>query len=202
MVFCVIVVAASEVAIPCASAANLTIANSSFESPTFAEAGFAQQFITYAQQGGYGWSFTDASGLYNPPALDYTGAGASGTPAGGDGSQVGFSVQRYTLIQTLAGPDGIVGNADDPVLTQLTTYSLTLGIGQRLPGNQYGGVYGGYSFELLAGVGLGATAIAHEINAATPPPGTFVDRTITVDSATTTLHAVHFGDVLDAHRCC
>ena len=74
LILCVIVFATNGAVRPCASAADLAIANSSFESPTFADAGFAQQFITYAQQGGYGWSFTDASGIYNPPALDYTGA--------------------------------------------------------------------------------------------------------------------------------
>ena len=77
----------------------------------------------------------------------------------------------------------MVGNADDPVLPQLTTYTLTLGIGQRLAGNQYGGVYGGYRIELLAGVGLGATVIVQESDAVTPPAGAFLNRTITIDSA-------------------
>jgi len=161
-------------------AATLVVANASFELPAFADASFGQQFITPAQQGGYGWSFTDASGIYNPTALDYSGAGGSGTPAGGTGAQVAFSVQRYALFQTLAGMDGALGNGDDPVLTALTTYTLTAAFGQRLPGNQFGATPGGYSFELLAG----ATVIAQETDAIALTPGSFVERTITVDSAT------------------
>ena len=105
-------------------------------------------------------------------------------------------MQCYPLFQRLVGPDGIVGNEDDPVITLLTTYTFTLGIGQRLPGNQYGGVYGGYSFELVAGMGGQATVIAQQIDAVTPPPGMFVTRTITVDTATATLSPTLYGQPL------
>jgi hypothetical protein len=176
---------------PRVNATPLFVANPSFELPTFADGGFTSLAIPPSAQGGYGWTFTDASGIYNPPAIDFTGAAAAGTPSGADGSQVGFSANRYPIFQRLAGQDGIAGNADDPLLTPLTTYKLTLSVGQRLAGNMYGTVYGGYSFELIAGLGAEATVIAQEIDAVAPPPGTFVDRTITVDS--TSLNSSLYG---------
>ncbi len=89
--------------------------------------------------------------MYNPPANTYATAGGNGTPTGAHGSQVAWSVGG-SVFQTLAGPDMTLGNGDDPLLASATTYALTVSIGARLPGNQYGiDTFGGYEIQLLAG---------------------------------------------------
>ncbi len=176
---------------PClAQPVSVWVANHSFELPALADSVFGSPF--YNQQGGYGWGFSNA-GLYNPPANTYASAGGNGTPLGADGVQVAFSLLGIsnTISQRLIGPDNVLGNEDDPLLAASATYVLTVSIGARLPGNQYGiDAYGGYVIQLFAG----STLIAQEANAVTPPIGTFVDRTITVD--TTTLDPILIGQPL------
>jgi hypothetical protein len=177
-----------------ASAVSLTVANSNFESPTFADGGFATS-ITAAQQGGYDWNFIDSSGIYNPPAQDYTGAAASGTPAGADGSHVGWIAGTngdFALYQRLAGVDGMVGNGDDPVLEPFTIYTLTFAVGQRAAGNLYGATAGGYDVQLRAGPNvITASIVAREADAVPLQPGNFIERTIVFDSALA--NPDHFG---------
>ena len=88
------------------------------------------------------------------------------------GSQVSgiFQFGDYTIYQPLAGPDGVVGNDDDPVLMPQATYALTIAIGQRLAGNQFGVTYGGYDIQLLAGTFFTGTIIGRETDAVTPAP--------------------------------
>lgn len=163
-----------------AQATSIWVANASFELPVYADGQFGSPFLN--QQGGYGWSFSN-SGIYNPPANTYSAAGDNGTPNGAHGIQVGYSLLGVSnaTLQRLIGPDDILGNSDDPILTASSVYSLTISIGARLPGNQYGiDPFGGYTFQLLAG----STVIAQETNAFTPAPGSFADRTITVDTDT------------------
>lgn len=166
-------------------AAPIAIANPSFEAPVQVDGGY-DFLLPPNQQGTYGWTIGDSAGIYNPTALDYATAGGNGTPAGADGSQVGFvfGFGDYTIEQQLAGPDEILNNGDDPVLAANAIYRLTVAVGQRQIGNQYGATYGGYDFMLIAGIGVDAKVIARETDAVTPTPGTFVDRTIVVDSAT------------------
>ena len=177
-----------------ASAVSLTIANPTFESPTFADGGFTTS-ITAAQQGGYGWNFIESSGIYNPPAQDYTGAAASGTPAGADGSHVGWIAGTngdFALYQRLAGVDGMVGNGDDPVLEPFTIYTLSFAVGQRAAGNLYGATAGGYDVQLRAGPNvITASIVAQEVDAVALQPGSFIERTIIWDSALA--NSDHFG---------
>ena len=165
-------------------AASLTIANPSFEAPVYAD-GEYDFLISPAGQGMYGWFISDGAFIYNPTVLDYATAGADGTPSGAAGSQISgiFQFGDYAIYQPLAGADGVVGNGDDPVLMPQTTYSLTVAVGQRLAENQFGVTYGGYDIQLIAGT-VGGTIIGRETDAVTPAPGTFVDRTIVVDSST------------------
>jgi len=168
-----------------ASAVSLVVANSSFETPIFADTGYGSS-IAPAQQGGYGWTFSQNSGAYNPPAIDYTGAGGNGTPAGADGSQVGWSNSAgdFNLYQRLAGPDGMVDNGDDPVLEPYTIYTLTVAVSARAAGNFYGAMPGGYDIQLRAGSNIFTTSLlAGEANAVALQPGSFIDRTIVWDSA-------------------
>jgi hypothetical protein len=171
---------------PTASAAVVQVANADFETPIYADAAFATGVST-AQQGGYGWSFSASSGIFNPPAVDYTGAGGTGTLAGASGAQVGWiagTLGDYDLYQRLAGPDGIVGNGNDPVLEAFTIYTLTVAVGQRAVGNLYGGTEGGYDIQLRAGADVfTASIVASEVDAVTLQPGNFVERTIVWDSA-------------------
>jgi hypothetical protein len=167
------------------AAAPLKVANPSFETPIFADTGFGSS-VSAAQQGGYGWTFSQNSGVYNPPAVDYTGAGGNGTPAGAHGAQVGWStsVGDFNLYQRLAGPDGIVDNGDDPVLEPYTIYTLTVAVGARAAGNFYGATPGGYDIQLRAGPNIFATSLlANEANAVALHPGSLIDRTIVWDSA-------------------
>lgn len=111
-------------------------------------------------------------GIYNPAANTYATAGGTGTPTGAAGSQLGYFGQGGEVVQTLS-----------ELLTPLTTYTLTLAIGRRALGNQYGNdLFNGYLIQLLAG----STVIAEEANAVEPLPGTFVERSIAVNSATLT----------------
>ena len=166
-----------------ASAASLVVANPSFEAPIFADTGFG--VVGLVAQGGYGWVVSDASGFYNPPVQDYFDAGGNGTPQGGAGAQVGyvFGFGDYTISQRLAGADGVPGNDDDPVYQPNTVYTLTAAVGQRAAGNIYGVTYGGYELRLIAGVGAEAVVVGNEADSSTPPPGTFIDRTLVLDSS-------------------
>jgi hypothetical protein len=166
--------------------APLTIHNPSFEAPVFTDGNY-HFLIAPAAQGTYGWFISDGAFIYNPTALDYATAGGDGTPSGADGSQISgiFQFGDYAIYQPLAGADGVLGNGDDPVLMPNTTYSLTVAVGQRHVENQFRVTYGGYDIQLIAGtLGIGTTIIGRETDAVVPPPGTFVDRTIVVDTAT------------------
>jgi hypothetical protein len=165
---------------PQASAVSLTVANPSFELPTFADGGYA----SYVDQGGYGWGLGDGTGIYNPPAADYASAGGGGTPPGAHGPQVGWvaGFGEYAIIQRLAGADGILDNADDPKLEPFTIYTLKVSVAQRGPGNTFATVNGGYDIQLRAGANLAAPIIARETDAVTMTPGAFVERTIVWDS--------------------
>jgi hypothetical protein len=77
----------------------------------------------------------------------------------------------------------MLGNADDPLFQPNTTYTLTVAVGQRNVVNQYGATYGGYDIQLVAGMGPEAVILGRETDVVAPTPGTFVDRTIVVDSS-------------------
>jgi hypothetical protein len=162
----------------------LTIANPSFESPVYADGGFSA-LVPGVLQGSYGWAFGDSSGIYNPPAADFGNAGGSGTPLGANGAQVAwvYGFGDYRVAQRLAGDDAIPGNGDDPVLAPFTIYTLTVAVGQRAVGNQYGATYGGYDIQLVAGLAGAATIVGRDTDVVTPPPGTFVERTLVIDTA-------------------
>jgi hypothetical protein len=162
---------------------QLTIANPSFEAPPFGDGGF-DFLVEPSQQGTWGWSIGDGGYIYNPLASDYTGAGGNGTPSGGDGAQIAglYQFGDYTISQQLAGPDMIPGNADDPLVQEGTVYTLTLAIGQRALGNPTS-AWGGYVLQLHAGTATGPL-IGEENNVITPPPGTFVTRTLTLTCPT------------------
>ncbi len=67
------------------------------------------------------------------------------------------------------------------MLTDLTTYTLTLAVGQRLAGNPSGNFpFGTLEVALLAG----STVIAVDNNVAAPGVGLFADRSISVNGAT------------------
>jgi hypothetical protein len=169
-----------------AGAESLVIANPSFEAPVFADGSFAALSISPAQQGGYGWTFSDSSGIYNPPALDYATAGGVGAPAGAHGAQVGWiaGFGEYVIHQRLAGPDGIVDNGNDPVLEAFTVYTLTFDVGQRAPGNTFGSTAGGYDVQLRAGLeGASEALVARETDAVAQVAGNFIERSFSWDSA-------------------
>jgi len=137
---------------------------------------------------GFVWDYNSQStagtlrGFYNPTAGHYASAGGAGTPSGADEDQVGFLFKTgATAFQTLSGADAILGNADDPVLTAGTQYTLTLAVGNRLAGNPSGNFpFGTLAITLLAG----STVIAEDATSTGPAPGQFVDRSISVDSST------------------
>lgn len=162
-------------------AVNLAIANPSFETPIYGD-GVFDFFVAPSEQGPYGWTVTNGAAIYNPLESDYGLANANGTPRGGSGAQVGFiyGAADFPIFQRLAGPDAIVGSSDDPVVAPGTDYTLTVSIGQRFTGNLLTS-YGGYDIQLIAGTGAAARIIGRETNAVTPPPGSFVTRTIAVD---------------------
>jgi hypothetical protein len=157
----------------------ITVANASFELPELTDGNFVSS-PSLANQGGYGW--TTGEGLYNPPSNTYLNAAGSGTPMGADGIQVGFVNGAVgALEQELFGVDGIGGNSDDPLLAPRTMYILTVAVGRRLQGNQYGvDAFGGYELRMLAG----STLIGLEFDDAIQEEGVFVDRTLIVDSST------------------
>jgi hypothetical protein len=95
------------------AAISLSIANPSFESPIFGDGGY-DFLVPPDQQGAWGWDIDDGAFIYNPLASDYTGAGASGTPAGGDGAQLAglYQFGDYSVAQLLAGADMIPGNKE------------------------------------------------------------------------------------------
>jgi hypothetical protein len=166
-------------------AISLTVANPSFEAPAYSDGGFAA-LITPVHQGSYGWFTGDSAGIYNPPALDYSTAGGGGTPNGAHGAQVGWvaGFGDYNIGQRLAGPDGVVGNGDDPVLEPYTIYALTVAVGVRAPGNTYGATTGGYDLQLRAGLeGADANILFRETDAVALQPGAFIERTVIWDSA-------------------
>jgi hypothetical protein len=165
-------------------AAPVLIANPSFETPAYTDGGFAA-LVNPALQGAHGWTFGDSSGIYNPPAADYTGAGGGGIPTGADGSQVGwvFGFGDYVIVQRLAGADGMPGNGDDPKLEPFTIYTLTAAVGQRAPGNTFAATNGGYDIQLRAGGSVSSSIVAQETDAVTLTPGAFIERTIVWDSA-------------------
>lgn len=166
---------------PCSTsqAVQLTIANPSFEAPPFGDGGY-DFLVEPSQQGTWGWGINDGGYIYNPLASDYTGAGGNGTPSGADGAQVAglYQFGDYIIAQRLAGSDMIPGNSDDPLVQEGTIYSLTLAIGQRALGNP-ASTWGGYILQLRAG-SIAGPLIGEENNVITPPPGTFVTRTLTI----------------------
>ena len=180
-----LVLAALSLTSRSASATTLTIANPSFEAPAFSDGGFAG-LVSPAGQGTYGWTTGDSAGIYNPPALDYSIAGGGGTPDGAHGAQIGFvaGFGDYVIRQQLAGPDGVVGNDNDPVLEPYTIYMLTVAVGQRAVGNTYNATNGGYDIQLRAGLEISdVSVVTRETDAVALQPGTFLERTVTWDSA-------------------
>ncbi len=170
--------------------AMIPVGNHSFESGTLSDG--ATQNLT--QGAPWDWSQSPAgtfSGFYNPTSGHYASAGGAGTPTGADGSQLGFAFKYgATAFQTLRGNDGILGNADDPVLTALTHYTLTLAVGHRLVGNPSGNFpFGTLEITLLAG----STVIGQD-SVGSPAPGQFVDQFISVDSST--LDSALYGQAL------
>jgi hypothetical protein len=162
-----------------ASATGLPIANASFEAPAIADAVFDQS-PDLSQQGGSGWLFGNFGvvGVINPPSDTYVGAGGGGTPQGADGAQVAFLFSNLLDTAALTFVSQDVAGA---VLNPGTVYTLTIAVGRRLPGNQYGlDTYGGYDIQLLAGT----TIIARETDAFSPTAGSFSDRVLVIDSAT------------------
>ncbi|RYG44142.1 PEP-CTERM sorting domain-containing protein [bacterium] len=114
-----------------ANAASVLITNHSFESPTLADdnnAGLADRPGGFFNGWGYfmtsGSSFQDF-GIENVSGGAYTGAAGSGTPFGGDGTNVAF------LNQGITG--GLINIFQDVgTLLPNTQYTLTVAIGQRL----------------------------------------------------------------------
>jgi hypothetical protein len=178
----------------------LTVANASFENPPMTDAAF-NVGPSYAQQGGYGWGWNvplgTGSGTFNPPANTYNGAAGDNPAVGGEGAHAAYVFDTFNYAyQQLAGPDGMPGNADDPLVTRGTIYRLTVGVGQRLPGSQYGNFpFGGYDIQLLAGVGGSTfTILGQATSTAAHPAGEFTNRTLEVDSST--LAAGLYGQAL------
>lgn len=166
-----------------ARADNLRVANFGFELPSFTDGAF-ENYPSLVEQGGYGWTWNNngaqIGGIFNPSVTYYAGAAGNGTPAGAEGAQVGYLFRGGAFAsQTLAGNDGIPGNADDPILTALTTYTLTLAVGDRLPGGANSFPFGNVDLALLAG----STVIAEDSTIGDPGAGLFADHTITVNSA-------------------
>ena len=172
-----LVLAALILASSSALATSLTVQNFSFEGPVLADGA--------NQPNPPGWTLNNAGNEYNPTSSQFATAAGNGTPTGADGIQVASSNggQGTALLQALAGDDGILGNGDDPLFAPNTTYTLTVAVGQRLDLP-----FTGYALELVL---LDGTVIATEVSAITPAPGTFVDRTISVDS--NTVAPIHYG---------
>ena len=167
-----------------AFATSLAIANPSFEAPAYSDGAYGA-LVSVAQQGGYGWLIGDSAGIYNPQGADYTGAAGGGTPAGSDGSQVGWiaAFGDYQFVQRLAGADGMPGTSDDPKFEPFTIYTLKVAVGQRAVGNVFGSTNGGYDIQLRAGETVASPIVAQETDAVALTPGAFVERTIVWDSA-------------------
>jgi hypothetical protein len=168
-----------------AVAAPLIIANFSFEAPDLAD-GASRGGVLPVDQGAHGWHATAGAYIYNPLESDYAFANFDGTPRGADGSQVGtlYGPGDDSFAQRLAGPDAIVGSADDPLLFPGLIYTLTFSVGQRFAGNPLTN-WGGYDIQLVAGLGAGSKIVGREADAATPQPGSFVTRTATADCMAT-----------------
>jgi hypothetical protein len=169
---------------PC-SAVPLTIANPGFETPAFSDGGY-DFLVEPSQQGAWGWQIGDGAFIYNPLASDYTGAAGNGTPSGGAGAQIAgiYQFGDYAIAQQLVGSDMIPSNDDDPLVQEGTIYALTLAIGQRALGNPNSS-WGGYIIQLRAG-GASGPLLGEETNVITPPPGTFVTRTLAINCPTFT----------------
>ncbi len=168
-----------------ALATTLTVANPSFENPAVND-GVTTGNPTYVAQGGYGWSFDSTiSGIANPGANEYATAGENGTPLGADGAHVGIASRVNgggELDQLLAGPDGIVGNGDDPVVTPTTLYTLTVIVGHAAANRPS---YIGYDIQLFARNGNQDAVIGEVIFdgfPAVPSFGNFKDVTLTLDT--------------------
>ena len=151
-----------------AEATPLVVANASFESPALADGtAISSSSITFASQGGYGWTYDANSSIINPNASEFSNAAGNGTPLGAAGSQV-TDVTRVSgfggIIQVLAGGDGIVGNGDDPVVTASTLYLLTVSVGHSLTRPNFGG----YNIQLFARNGAQDTIVAQITDAAPP----------------------------------
>jgi len=175
-----------------ASAVPLHVYNHSFELPVFTDGNY-QSMPSFAQQGGYGWTFVAPAGasvgVANSSAGLFTNAGGNNTPLGADGPQSGYAYSGLNgaighAYQILAGPDAIVGNGDDPVLTALTTYTITASVGRRLTGDPLSFPYGDLDIRLWAGNPLGVITMIGQSADFTPPAGQFVDVSFSVDSAT------------------
>ena len=168
-----------------AEATPLVVANASFESPALADGtAISSSSITFASQGGYGWTYDANSSIINPNASEFSNAAGNGTPLGAAGSQV-TDVTRVSgfggIIQVLAGGDGIVGNGDDPVVTASTLYLLTVSVGHSLTRPNFGG----YDIQLFARNGAQDTIVAQITDAgAAIVPGAFSDVALFLDSST------------------
>lgn len=132
-----------------ASAIPVTVVNPSFEDDAFADAGFSYTDpIT-------GWTRSGSQvTVWNPSATFFTQTGV--IP---DGDQV--------LVVDPAGT--FITQVLSDTLTADTTYTLTVGIGNRI-----GGTFGGHDIQLRAG----GTILAQAINTVSPADNQFLDATV------------------------
>lgn len=152
-----------------ARAQVVVVANPSFENPPLADNTNTGSIP--------GWNI---GGTYNPTTSHYPGTAGNGTPPGADGAQAAFlSGGIASLVQNLSGSNGTFGDADDPLVTSNTQYTLTLAVGARLDFP-----YSGYSFQLAAfDPGTNTyTPLGTQTNTVVPPAGAFIDTTLLVDT--------------------
>jgi acyl-CoA thioesterase I len=133
----------------------------------------------------FGATWSTFRGVFNPTEATYVGAAGAGTPAGADGDEV-----AYLYVAGGPGEDVVLFQTLPTTLEPSTTYTLTVAVGNRLPGNPYGSTWGGYRVELMAG----NEVIASDADSVLPAPGTFEDVTLVVSSDN--LPAWYLGQVL------
>jgi lysophospholipase L1-like esterase len=145
--------------------------------PSFEAVGLSDGGVTAESGARFAWAFdtpaNTQAGYWNTLPGAYTGADGNSAPAGGSGG---------TLLWLFNDQPGGAGPTVTQTLAETlyadAVYTLTVGVGRRLPTDPYGTRYGGYRVELLAG----DTVIASSVNAVTPAAGRFFDVTLTVNT--------------------
>lgn len=175
-----------------ANAASVLITNHSFESPALADdnnAGLAARPSGIFNGWGYfmtsGSSFQDF-GIENVAGTAYTGATGSGTPQGGDGTNVAFLNQ------------GIVGGTinifqDVGTLLPNTQYTLTVSIGQRLDRINGSATIGLINAALGEGNAWTNGSILSSTSAVSQTSGSFEDFTTTFTTGSTVSGNLYVG---------